>query len=123
VHFHFAGYEEFLPMRKSWSPLSAAAAILLAMTPHLAKAGPCSGGIAELETAVQQFGGKVPSQLDQSVSTQPDRHPLPDLPMRLQSQFAATVARAKRLDMQGERIGCIGALNAARHMYVLVARQ
>jgi hypothetical protein len=100
-----------------------ATAIVLAMTPHFAKAGPCSGGIAELETAVQQFGGNVPSQLDQSVSTEPDLHPLPDLAMRLQSQFSATVARAKRLDMEGERIGCIGALNAARHMYALVARQ
>jgi hypothetical protein len=104
-------------MRKSF--LSAAAAILLAIVPHFAKAGPCSSGIAELETAVQQFGGNAP----QSVSTQPNRQPLPDLAMRLPLQFSATVARAKRLDMQGERIGCIGALNAARHMYVLVARQ
>jgi hypothetical protein len=110
-------------MRRCRSSLSAAAAILLAIVPHFAKAGPCSGGIAELETAVQQLGGNAPSQLDQSVSTQPDRQPLPDLAMRLQLRFSATVARAKRLDMQGERIGCIGALNAARHMYVLVARQ
>jgi hypothetical protein len=41
----------------------------------------------------------------------------------LRSQFSATVARAKRLDMYGDRFGCIGALNAARSMYVLVAKQ
>jgi len=36
---------------------------------------------------------------------------------------AGTDARAKRLDMEGERFACIGALNAARRMYVLVAKQ
>jgi hypothetical protein len=110
-------------MLRCRSSLSATAAILLAIAPHFAKAGPCSGGIAELETAVQQFGGNTPGQLAQSVNTEHDRQSLPDLAMRLHLQFLATVARAKRLDMQGERIGCIGALNAARHMYVLVARQ
>jgi hypothetical protein len=111
-------------MRKSRSSFCVATAVLLAVAPHFAKAGPCSGGIAELETAVQQFGGNAPSRPERHpVTTQPDRLPLPDLAMRLQSQFSATVARAKRLDTQGERIGCIGALNAARHMYVLVARQ
>jgi hypothetical protein len=38
-------------------------------------------------------------------------------------QFSATMARAKRLDADGDRFGCIGALNAARGMSVLVARQ
>jgi hypothetical protein len=104
--------------------LSVAIALLLAIVPQFAKAGPCTGGIAELETAVQRFGGNAPARLEQqSVNAQPDRQALPDLATRLQSQFSATVARAKRLDMQGERIGCIGALTAARHMYVLVARQ
>jgi hypothetical protein len=41
----------------------------------------------------------------------------------LQSQFAATIARAKRLDMKGQRVGCIGAINAARRIYVLVDKQ
>jgi hypothetical protein len=31
--------------------------------------------------------------------------------------------RAKRLDMYGDRFGCIGTLNATRSMYVLVAKQ
>ena len=56
----------------------------------------------ELETAVQLFGI--------------DAQPLSNLSERLQSQFSATLARARRLDMQGERIGCIGALTAARAM-------
>ena len=33
------------------------------------------------------------------------------------------MARAKRLDMEGERFAGIAALNAARRMYVLVAEQ
>jgi hypothetical protein len=33
------------------------------------------------------------------------------------------MARAKGLDTEGERVGCIGALNAARRMYVLVDKQ
>ena len=106
-------------MRKSRSLLSAAIAIVLAMAPQFAEAGPCSGGIAELETAVHLFGENAFSSLDrQTVNAQPGHQPLPDLAMRLRSQFSATVARAKRLDMQGERIGCLGALNAARQMYV-----
>jgi hypothetical protein len=111
-------------MRKFRLSLSVTIAIVLTIVPQFAKAGPCTGGIAELETAVQQFGENAPARLGhQSVNAQPDRQALPDLATRLQSQFSATVARAKRLDMQGERIGCIGALTAARHMYVLVARQ
>jgi hypothetical protein len=99
-------------------------ALVIAMVPTFAEAGPCSGGIAELESAVQLFGGNAPTRLERrSVGSRPDRQPLPALAGRLQSQFSATIARAKRLDMEGERVGCIGALNAARGMYVLVARQ
>jgi hypothetical protein len=99
----------------------AAAAIAFALAPQLAEAGPCSSDIAELETAIQQPGIKLPSGPGrQSVTS----HPTPELARqpdeRLQSQLSATVARAKRLDMKGERIGCFGALNAARRMYVLV---
>jgi hypothetical protein len=78
--------------------------IALAMTPRFAQAGPCSADIVELEIGI-------------------DAQPLSDLARRLQSQFSATVARAKRLDMQGERIGCLGALNAARAMVALADKQ
>lgn len=38
---------------------------------------------------------------------------------RLKSQFAATMARAKRLDARGDRTGCTSALNTAKRMYIL----
>jgi hypothetical protein len=38
---------------------------------------------------------------------------------RLKSQFAAAMARAKRLDAKGDRKGRTDALNAAKRMYIL----
>jgi hypothetical protein len=111
-------------MRKSQSFSSALLALVLAIVPHFAEAGPCSGDIADLETAIRLFGGNpLRRQERQSVNAQPSHQPVPDLGKRLQSQFSATMARAKRLDMQGERLGCIGVLNAARDMYALVDKQ
>ena len=70
------------------------------------------------------FGRNPPSGQDlQSVDAQQDHQPRCDLANRLQLQLAATMVRAKRLDMEGERFACIGALNAARRIYVLVAKQ
>jgi hypothetical protein len=37
----------------------------------------------------------------------------------LKSQFTETMTRTKRLDAQGDRVGCTGALSAARRMYIL----
>jgi hypothetical protein len=111
-------------MRKSRFCFPALIAVVLALAPKFAEAGPCSGGIAELESAVQLFGENASTQpVRPSVTAQPARQPLPDLARRLKLQFSATMARAKRLDTQGERVGCLGALNAARHMHVLVAKQ
>jgi hypothetical protein len=36
---------------------------------------------------------------------------------RAQATFAATLARAKRLDARGDRAGCTRALAAAKRMY------
>ena len=59
----------------------------------------------------------------QSVAAQLDRQPTPESLRqandRLKSQFDATMARAKRLDAQGNRSGCTRALNAAKRMYIL----
>ena len=111
-------------MRKPRLSIPALIAVALALMPQFAEAGPCSSGIAELESAVQLFGENASARPErQSVNAQPARQPLPDLASRLQLQFSATMARAKRLDAQGERIGCLGALSAARHIYVLVAKQ
>jgi hypothetical protein len=96
----------------------------LAMLPQVAKAGPCSGDIAQLETAIRLFDGDAPgAHASQSANAKPSRQSAPDLARRLQLQFSATMARAKRLDTDGDRFGCIGAVNAARYMHVLIARQ
>jgi hypothetical protein len=99
-------------------------AIAFAMAPQLAEAGPCGAGIADFEGAMRLYGGHPQgSQRRQTLRAQPDRQPAPDLASRLQTQFSATMARSKRLDREGDRFGCIGALNAARRMYVLVDKQ
>jgi len=59
----------------------------------------------------------------QSVSAQLDRQPtaasVKQEEERLKSAFAATMARAKRLDAKGDRNGCNRALKAAKRMYIL----
>jgi hypothetical protein len=111
-------------MRKPQSYFLVVMTVALATVPRLAEAGPCSSDIADLETAIhlprlEPRGG--PER--QSTSVAPN-HLTPELAgqaaERLQSQFSATVARARRLDMHGDRVGCTGAINAARGKYVLV---
>jgi hypothetical protein len=109
-------------MRASRAFFSAAVAVVFSMEPRFAEAGPCSNDISELETAIQQPGVNPlsgPPQLSHQRTPELVRR----ADERLQSQFAATIARAKRLDMKGQRVGCIGAINAARRMYVLVDKQ
>jgi len=59
----------------------------------------------------------------QSIGAQIDHQPTPAsverAEKRVQAIFAATLARAKRLDAQGNRAGCTRALSAARDMYNL----
>jgi hypothetical protein len=101
----------------------AALAVACSVAPQVAEAGPCSSDIAELETTIQQPGVKALEPGQQSVNIQLGIRAKQESSIRADehSQFSATVARAKRLDTHGDRIGCTGALNAARHMYVLVA--
>ena len=111
-------------MRASRAFFLGAVAVVFSMAPQFAEAGPCSSDIAELETAIQQPGVNLLSGPGrQSVGPQPSHQPTPELVGRLHSQFSATIARAKRLDTKGQRVGCIGAINAARRMYVLVDKQ
>ena len=111
-------------MRKPGLSFLALIAVVLGLMPQFAKAGPCRSDIAELESAVQLFGESASTRPErQSVNAQPAGQPLADLASRLQLQFSVTMARAKRLDTQGKRIGCLGALGAARHIFVLVAKQ
>lgn len=115
-------------MRASQAFFWTAVAVVVSIAPQFAEAGPCSSDIAELETAIQ-LPGVNPLSGPGRQSGNPQQSHQPTLEVarraneRLQSQFSATIARAKRLDVKGERVGCIGALNAARRMYMLVDKQ
>jgi hypothetical protein len=90
-----------------------------------AYAGPCTAQIAQFEAAILQSSGNPMAGLTarQSVAAQLEHQPTPEslrqANERLKSQFDATMARAKRLDAQGNRSGCTRALNAAKRMYIL----
>jgi hypothetical protein len=85
-----------------------------------AHAGPCSTQIAQFELAVRQSAGKPDAGpfAPQSIGAQLDRQPTPASIKRAQKRaqaiFAATLARAKRLDARGNRAGCTRALSAAK---------
>ena len=86
---------------------------------------PCTIEIAQFEKAIHDSASNPYAGLmaPQSVAAQIDRQPTPEsleqTRNRLRSQFAATMARAKRMDAKGDRAGCTSALNAARRMYIL----
>jgi hypothetical protein len=88
-----------------------------------AHAGPCSSEIAQFEQAVRQSAGNPNAgpMAPQSIGAQLDRQPTPGsikrAEQRAQATFAATLARAKRLDARGDRAGCTRALGAAKRMY------
>jgi hypothetical protein len=98
---------------------------VLGLSSTFAHAGPCTADIAQFETAIRQSASDPMAGLTarQSVSAQLDRQPTVASMKRenkhLKSQFAAIMARAKRLDARGDRAGCTGAINAAKRMYIL----
>ena len=97
----------------------------LCMNIPVAHAGPCSEDIAQFEAAIRQSAGNPNAGLaaPQSVTAQLGRQPtvasMKREEKRLRSEFAATMARAKRLDGKGNRSGCNRALDAAKRMYIL----
>lgn len=107
----------------------AAAALItsafLGLSSTFAHAGPCTAAIAQFEAAIRASAGNPMAGLmaRQSTAAQLDRQPtvasMRQEEERLKSEFAATMARAKRLDAKGDRKGCTGALNAAKRMYIL----
>jgi hypothetical protein len=97
----------------------------LGLSVALAQAGPCSIEIAQFEQAVRQSAnnpnaGPVASQ---SIGAQLGRQPTPGsvkrAAERARAAFDATLARAKRLDVAGNRAGCTRALTDAKLMYNL----
>jgi hypothetical protein len=101
------------------------AAVAFGLGVASAHAGPCSSAIAQFEQAVRQSSGNPNAgpMAPQSIGAQLDRQPTPGsvkrAEERAQSTFAATLARAKRLDARGNRAGCTRALAAAKRMYNL----
>lgn len=98
---------------------------VLCLNITVAQAGPCSEDIAQFETAIRESAGNPNAGLTapQSIGAQLDRQPTPDsvkrTQKRLQSEFSAIMARARRLDAKGDRPGCTRALSAAKRMYIL----
>jgi hypothetical protein len=88
-----------------------------------AHAGPCTSKIAQFEKAVRQSAGNPNAgpMARQSIGAQLDRQPTPESVKRAEERadtsFAATLARAKRLNARGDRAGCKRALAAAKRMY------
>jgi hypothetical protein len=93
---------------KTFALLGALSETLLPAWTH---AGRCTSKIAQFERAVRQSAGNpnVGPVAPQSIGTQLDRQPTPALikraQERAQAMFYAMLARAKRLDAQGNRTG------------------
>ena len=98
---------------------------VLALTAANAWAGPCTSDIAQFEAAIAGSQGNPLAGLTapQSVGAQLGHEPTPasvkKAQDKLKSRFAAAMARAKRYDAQGNRLGCTRELTAAKRMYVL----
>ena len=105
--------------------VTAAFVIPIFLLSTMAHAGPCSNAIAQFETAVRQSANKPDAgpTARQTIDAQLDRQPTPGSVARAEARAQATfdpaLARAKRLDARGNRVGCIRALAAARRMYSL----
>ena len=100
-------------------------AVALGLGVAAAHAGPCTSRIAQFELAVRQSAGNPNAgpMAPQSIGAQLDVQPTPASVRRAEQKaqvaFAATLARAKRLDKQGNRVGCTRALAAAKRVYNL----
>ena len=88
-------------------------------------AGPCSNAIAQFEQGLRQSASNPDAGpfARQSIGAQLDRQPTPSSVARAQARaqaaFKKALARAKRLDARGDRVGCTQALIAAKQMYDL----
>jgi hypothetical protein len=88
-------------------------------------ATPCGEEIARFEKAVRASQGNPDAgpAARQSVGAQLGRQPTPESVERsgekAKAAFDAAMARAKRLDAEGKRAACLGALGQAKKMYNL----
>ncbi len=104
---------------------AAVAGAVLALAAADAWAGPCTSDIAQFEAAIRASQGNPSAGLTapQSVGAQLEHQPTPasvkQAEARLKKTFAATMARAKRYDAQGNAPGCTRELAKAKRMYIL----
>jgi hypothetical protein len=112
-------------MSKSQTAIGLVVCALFCLNSSIAHAGPCSADIAQFEKAIRASAGNPFAGImaPQSAAAQTDRQPTPEsirhVQDRLRAKFSATMARAKRLDAMGNRLGCTSALSAAKRMYIL----
>ena len=110
-------------MRRLAATWVVVAALGLSIVP--AHAGPCTSKIAQFEKAVRQSAGNpnagpmAPQSVGAQLGYQPTPASIKRAEERAKATFAATLARAKRLDAKGDRTGCMQALAAAKRMYNL----
>jgi hypothetical protein len=98
---------------------------VLGLTAANASAGPCTSDIAEFEAAIARSQGNplaglsAPQSVGADLGHQPTPASVKAAQARLKKTFAATMARAKRYDAQGNGPGCTRELTAAKRMYIL----
>jgi hypothetical protein len=98
---------------------------VLGLTAADAWAGPCTSDIAAFEDAIAKSQGNPAAGLmaRQTVGADLNYQPTPasvaQAQARLKQRFATTMARAKRYDAQGNRLGCTRELAKAKRMYIL----
>src|SRR6266481_7554565 len=101
---------------------AAVAGAVLAHAAADAWAGPCTSDIAQFEAAIRASQGNpsagltAPQSVGADLSHQPTPASVKQAEARLKKTFAATMARAKRYDAQGNRLGCTRALTVAKRM-------
>jgi hypothetical protein len=97
---------------------------MLGLIPAFAHAGPCSDDIAQFEETVRQSAGNpnaglmAPQSIDAQLGHQPTPSSLKRAKDRLYAKLSARMARAERLDKQGDHEGCMRALAAAKRIYI-----
>jgi hypothetical protein len=79
-----------------------------------ARAGPCTSDIAQLETAAGSSGLTAPQSVGAQLGHEPTPASIARSEARLKTSFAALMARAKRYDARGNRLGCTRELAKAR---------
>jgi hypothetical protein len=113
-----------LPM-SSPGMTAALAGAVLALAATNASAGPCASDIAQFEAAIRASQGNpfagltAPQSVGADLSHQPTPASVKQAQARLKKTFAATMARARRYDAQGNGPGCTRELTAAKRMYIL----